>query len=106
MDKLLSMLGLCARAGKLITGEKAVVQAVRTGSACAAVLDGAASENAVKAVGQACQTHGVPLVRTGAFALGDAIGKPSRMAAAITDAGFAGRILQLSSSGEQARGER
>ena len=96
MGKLLGMLGLCARAGRLITGEKACVQAVRGGSAFAVILDGAASENAVKAVSRACETHGVPLVRTGAFALGDAIGKPDRMAAAITDARMAARIIELS----------
>ena len=61
---MLSMLGLCARAGKLITGEKACVQAIRSGAACAAVLDGAASGNAVKALSRACESHGVPLLRT------------------------------------------
>ena len=96
MGGLLGMLGLCARAGRLITGEKACVQAVRGGSAFAVVLDGAASENAVKAVSRACETHGVPLVRTGAYALGDAIGKPDRMAAAITDARMAARTIELS----------
>jgi len=95
MDRMLSMLGLCARAGKLITGEKACVQAVRSGSACAAVLDGAASENAVKALSQACQGHGVPLLRTGPFRLGEAIGKPSRMAAVITDPRMAARAQEL-----------
>ena len=29
MDRYLGMLGLCARAGRLITGEKACVQAIR-----------------------------------------------------------------------------
>ena len=95
MDRVLGMLGLCARAGKLITGEKACVQAIRSGAARAAVLDGAASDNAVKAVSQACQSHGVPLLRTETFALGEAIGKPSRMAAAVTDAGFAARLVAL-----------
>jgi Ribosomal protein HS6-type (S12/L30/L7a) len=95
MNRALGMLGLCARAGALVTGEKACIQQIRAGRARAAVLDGAASKNAVKAVGQACQTHGVPLVRTGAFELGDAIGKPGRMAAAITDAGMARRIMEL-----------
>ena len=37
----------------------------------------------------------MPLLRTDAFALGDAIGKPGRMAAAITDAGMARRIMEL-----------
>ena len=95
MDRVLNMLGLCARAGKLITGEKACVQAIRTGGAFAAVLDGAAAQNAVKAVTQACESHGVPLLRTGEFALGEAIGKPSRMAAAVTDARMAARIIEL-----------
>lgn len=93
---MLSMLGLCARAGKLVTGEKACVQAVRAGSVHAMLLDGAASENAVKAVSQACRSHGVPLVRTGGFELGDAIGKPGRMAAGVTDARMAARIIELS----------
>ena len=96
---MLGMLGLCARAGKLITGEKACVQAVRSGAACAVLLDGAASENAVKAVTNACSTHGVPLGRTGAFELGEAIGRPSRMAAAITDAGMAARVMALIETG-------
>ena len=96
MDRMLNMLGLCARAGKLVTGEKACVQAVRAGGVCAMLLDGAASENAVKAVTQACRTHGVPLVRTGAFELGDAIGKPGRMAVGVTDGKMATRIIELS----------
>lgn len=96
MDRMLNMLGLCARAGRLVTGEKACVQAIRAGGAHAALLDGAASANAVKALTDACNSHGVPLVRTGEFALGDAIGKPGRMAAVITDARMAARIIELS----------
>jgi len=95
---MLNMLGLCARAGKLVTGEKACVQAIRAGGACVALLDGAASANAVKALSDACASHGVPLVRTGKYQLGDAIGKPGRMAAAVTDAGMAARIIELSSA--------
>ena len=95
MNRALGLLGLCARARMLVTGEKACVQQIRAGGAFAAVLDGAASENAVKAVANACRTHGVPLVRTGAFELGDAIGKPGRMAAVVTDRGLAERFIQL-----------
>lgn len=95
MNRALSMLGLCARAGRLVTGEKACVQAIRAGSVYVMLLDGAASENAVKAVGQACRTHGVPLVRTGEYELGVAIGKPGRMAAGVTDAKMAERIIEL-----------
>ena len=96
MDRMLNMLGLCARAGRLVTGEKACVQAIRAGGAHAALLDSAASLNAVKALTDACNSHGVPLVRTREYALGDAIGKPGRMAAVITDARMAARIIELS----------
>ena len=96
MKGLMNMLGLCARAGRLVTGEKACVQAIRSGGVHAMLLDGAAAPNAVKAVSQACQSHGVPLVRTGEFELGDAIGKPGRMAAGVTDARMAARIIELS----------
>ena len=99
MKAVLNMLGLCARAGKLITGEKACIQAVRNGSAFVVLLDGGASANAVKAVGDSCTTHGVPLVRTGEYRLGNAIGKPGRMAAVVTDAGMAAKIIELSAAG-------
>ena len=100
MNPLLGMLGLCARAGALVTGEKACIQQIRSGKALAAVLDGAASDNAVKAVTQACQTHGVPLERTAPGQLGRAIGKPGRMAVAVTDPGMAKRIIELSQPNE------
>lgn len=95
MNRMLNMLGLCMRAGKLLSGEKACVQAVRTGAACAVILDAAAAKNAVKAVTDACAWHEVPLVRAPENELGFAIGKPGRMVAAITDPSFADRILQL-----------
>ena len=94
-SRALNMLGLCARAGKLVTGEKAVVQAVRAETCFAAVLDGGVAGNGEKAVTQACETHGVPLLRTAPEELGSAIGKPGRMAAAVTDAGMAKRIIEL-----------
>ena len=53
MNRMLNMLGLCMRAGRIISGEKACVQAVRAGGACAVVLDRAAAKNAVKAVSDA-----------------------------------------------------
>ena len=95
MNRTLNMLGLCMRAGKIVSGEKASVQAVRTGSACAVVLDRAAAKNAVKAVTDACSWHEVPLILAPENELGYAIGKPGRMVAAITDPSFADRILQL-----------
>lgn len=96
MNRAMSMLGLCARAGKLVSGEKACLQAIRSGGVYAVILDAAAAGNAVKAISDACRYHEVPLIRAPEYELGDAIGKPGRMVAGIADPGFAGRILQLS----------
>ena len=96
MTRWMSMLGMCARAGKLITGEKACVEAVRGGGVFAVVLDGEAAGNTTKAVTNACSTHGVPLIVARDERLGAAIGKPGRMAAGITDARMAERVVELS----------
>ena len=96
MNRALSMLGLCARAGKLISGEKACLQSIRSGGVYAVLLDAAAAGNAVKSISDACSYHEVPLLRAPEYELGDAIGKPGRMVVGITDPKFAERVIQLS----------
>ncbi len=95
MKRYLSLLGLAVRAGKVLSGEKACVQAIRNGSACLALLDGAAAQNTTKSVTDACKWHEVPLLIAPANELGHAIGKPGRMVAAVTDPPLADRINQL-----------
>ena len=99
MKRALSMLGLCARAGKLISGEKACLQSIRAGGVYAVLLDAGAAGNAVKSITDACTYHNVVLLRAPEFELGDAIGKPGRMVVGITDQRFADRIIQLSREG-------
>ena len=94
-EKALNLLGLCARARRLVTGEKAVVQAIRSGEAALAILDADTARNGEKAVRQACESHGARLLIAPPGELGRAVGKPGRMAAAVTDAGFARKIIQL-----------
>ena len=95
MNRALNMLGLCARAGKLISGEKACLQLIRKGGACAVVLDAAAAKNAVKSITDACTHHQVTLLYAPEMMLGDSIGKPGRMVVAITDESFAKKIIEL-----------
>jgi len=96
VNRALNMLGLCARAGKLISGEKACLQSIRSGGAYAVLLDASAAKNAVKSITDACTYHEVKLIIAPEDALGDAIGKPGRMVVAVTDQGFAKRIIELS----------
>ena len=89
------MLGLCARAGRLVSGEQAVEIALKKGSAKLVVADNEAANNTIKAVSSACANKNVPFITVSGSSLGDAIGKPGRMLLAVTDESFAARIYQL-----------
>ena len=56
MKKLLGLVGLCARAGRLVSGEDASVKLIRSGKALVAFIDEGASANAQKALSNACAT--------------------------------------------------
>ena len=94
-ERVFGMLGLAARAGKLISGEKACLQTIRRGGAYAALIDAGASDNAFKALRNACGTHVCPLITLPQGRLGDAIGKPGRITVTVTDPGFAKEIARL-----------
>ena len=95
MNKLLSMIGLSARAGRLVSGVQAVEIALKKGEAKLAILDEDASAGTKKQMTDACSHKKTPLITVSACSLGDAIGKPGRMIAAVTDTSFADRIYQL-----------
>ena len=93
-EKFWNLLGLCMRAGKIVTGEDGCIKAIRAQQAHLAVLDGSASANARKALSDACAFRSVPLLETEADRLGTAIGKPNRKAVVITDKGFANALIK------------
>ena len=95
MDRILNLLGLCARAGRLVSGEANVVQLIRSGKARLAILDLGAARNTSKSVRDACHSHAAKLIFVPEGRLGAAIGKPGRMAAATADEGFAKRLDEL-----------
>ena len=100
--RFLNLLGLCMRAGKLVTGEDACIKAIRAQTAYLAVLDGSASDNARKAISDACAYRDVPLLETGLDQLGSAIGKDNRKAAVITDPGFAKALCKAANETDNA----
>jgi len=95
MNPLNNFLGLCARAGALKTGEAACEQLAKSGGAFLLLVDGGASDRSKKAMRDACDFGGIPLVELESGALGQAVGKPGRMAAAVTQKGFADKLIQL-----------
>ena len=90
--KLLSALGFAMKAGKVRSGAFAAEKAIKSGKACVAVMDPAASESTAARWREICQRAGVPLVY--AENLGRAIGKEEHIVACVTDTGFARMILQ------------
>lgn len=84
-DKLLSTVGLCARARKLVMGTPMVCEAMRNGKPpILAVLEASdTSENTHKKLVSKCAYYGVPLYRLTADTarLGRAIGKTGAVAA-------------------------
>ena len=90
-DKLLSTLGLCARARKLVMGTPMVCEALRDKkSPVIAVLEASdTSANTHKKLSDKCGFYGVPLYRLTAdtVGLGRAVGKTGAVAAVgVTDA--------------------
>ena len=96
MNKFLSLLGLCKRAGKLAAGEVAAEQAVRGKKAFLLILSEDASKNTKKKFRNSAAYYELPLAEIGTKEeLGRAIGVDMRSIIAITEEGFAKKLKQL-----------
>ena len=95
MKRALGLIGLCARAGKIQSGEQACELAIKRGQAEMILLDGAASSGTQKAFKDACAYYSIPIRLTDADALGWAIGKPGRRVAVITDGQLAKKLADM-----------
>lgn len=89
-DKILSLLGIAAKAGKVASGEYQTEHAVKSHGAYLAIIAEDASDNTRKMFQNMCDFHGVPIVFYGnKESIGHAIGKEFRASLAITDEGLA-----------------
>lgn len=94
-DAFYSMLGIAMRAGALTLGEGGVLRAISSGGALLVLVDAGASENTKKRFRDSCSFYGVPLFETQADRLGQAIGKPGRMSAAVAAGPLGGKLLNM-----------
>lgn len=98
-EKLLGLLGLAARAGKLVYGTPMVCEALKDRKKIYYVFRAkGASENTHKRIGDRCRYYGVTLidVELDTAEFGRRLGKSGELAAvALTDAGFAQGIEKL-----------
>ena len=83
------------RAGQLSLGESGVLKTVSSGTALFMILDADASDNTKKKFRDSCAFYKVPLYETSPDRLGQAIGKPGRMSAAIARGTLGEKLLAL-----------
>lgn len=96
MRKFYSLLGLCKKAGKLLGGEVAVENAIRGKTACLLIMATDASANTKKKFNNSATYYNIPLVEFGdKEALGSAVGEELRAIFAVTEEGFAKKLLSL-----------
>ena len=93
-NKVLSLLGLSARAGKVASGEFAAETAVKSGKAALVIVAEDASANTKKLFHDKCSFYEVPVFDYGTKeTLGHAIGKEFRASVAVLDSGLANAII-------------
>lgn len=101
ITRALSMIGLCKKAGRLISGVPLVCDAVREGKIHLVVYASGAAENSVKRVRDKSGSYGVTAfaLDVAPEALGKSIGKSGAVAAVgIADSGFAQAIEKIINS--------
>ena len=97
--KVLSLLGLSAKSGNLVSGEFSTEKAVKEHKAALVVVAEDASDNTKKSFSNMCAYYHVPMiVFVDKETLGHAIGKQFRASVAVTQDGFAKAILKLTES--------
>ena len=101
---ILNFVGLAQRAGRVVLGTDACLQAIRTDEAKLVILTTDAGANATKKFRNKCAFYNIPLqVTFERRQLGAACGKAQAVVAAITDPGFAAKLERY--CGEYGGGE-
>ena len=89
-NKILSMIGLSAKSGSLVSGEFAVERAIKSGGTYLVIIASDASDNTKKKFRDMCNYRNVPILEYGKKEeLGKVLGKEFRASIAILNENFA-----------------
>ncbi len=92
-DKVLSLLGLCMKAGKAVSGEFMTESAVKEGKAFLVIVATDASDNTKKDIKNMCAFYKTACYEYSTKEqLGNAIGKELRSSVTICDEGFSNAL--------------
>ena len=101
MEKVMGLIGLAKKAGKVLTGESAVKEAIRFGKAVIVFIAEDASENTKKSITDSCRYYDVDYyICLSKEVLGKAVGNEYNAAVCVTDEGFAGAMLKKINGGD------
>lgn len=93
-DRVFSLLGLAAKAGKVAAGGFSAEEAVKSRKARLVLIAEDAQANTVKKFTDKCTFYKIPFRFYGTKeTLGHSVGRESRACVAVTDRGFADSIL-------------
>lgn len=93
--KILSLLGLATKAGKVVSGEFSTEKSVKTGKGYLVIVADDASDNTKKKFRNMCDYYEVPMYElSDKEGLGKAIGKEFRASLAVQDYNFAEAIIK------------
>lgn len=96
INKVYSFLGLATKAGKLFSGEDTAERMLKNGRAVLVIVAEDASDNTRKRFENMCRYRDINFKVFGKKELiGKFAGKDVRSVVAITDRGFAGRLVEL-----------
>ena len=102
MDKLLSLLGIAQKAGKVVSGGFLCEKAIKSREAKLVIIAEDAQKNTVSTISNKCTFYHIPYSFYGVKeTLGHAIGKQERSCVAVTDQGLADSITKLLGSGKK-----
>ena len=96
-DKLLGILGLARRAGKLTFGNDAVIKDIMAGKAFVVIIAKDAVLRTIKNIETVCKQYGIEMIKVpkDKFELGYAIGRGETAVAAVTDKAFSTKVLEI-----------
>ena len=90
------MLGLCKRAGKLSTGEQAVLENVKKGTSSLVIISVDSSDGTRKKITDKCKSYKTNcIIFSDRYTLGKYTNKEYAVTVSVNDTNFAKRILEL-----------
>lgn len=101
--RVYGLIGLCAKARKLVSGEFSTERSVKSGKARLVIVASDASDNTKKKFSDMSEFRKVPFISDlcDRDTLGHIIGRGFRASVAVEDAGLSKRILSLINGGNE-----